>query len=441
MILVGLHILSPNDDAGGVSDGRGQSQVLDAILVFGFLIAGLGLVQAFVVPQQNEQVELNHAGEVQEDFNDVYTGVMNAAETGSSRSASIKLGTRYPAREFMINPSAPTGTIRTKDLNSLQGQVQDDTAAGTPIYNIENDVCGLNDDTQTKALIYEPNYNFANNIGKFGYHQSANYQSVNPRQGNPAAVKTNQQLINGNTISLRPIVNGEVSKGSTDSETLTFTPGSTGDTTIESTNQVVLTIPTDLTAEQWETILSSESNFVKTDDAGAGYVEITLKADEYRVECTPIGLNDRPANIPTVNDDGDDSSTDSPINPVGGDNLVLKSTSGSGSKLSATFKNNDMGDSKRVDRVRVPYVVSPGNGNQVKVEGTTNPPNAGKISTQVGTGYINIPDSSLEDDWTWDPNGQRTVQFTGKAIKKNTGVAVEFEFKDGNTTTYFVSDG
>lgn len=429
---------------GGYDTDRGQSQVVGAILIFSFLIAGLALVQVTIVPQQNEEIELDHAAEVQEDFSNIYTGMMNAAETNSRRSASLKLGFSYPARAFTINPAAPAGTIRTENLNSLEGQVQDDTATGSPTYDIEKDICGLNDGTETKALVYEPNYNFATDIGRFGYHQSASYQAIDPQGKDPVAVNTNQQLISGDRIALRPLVSGDLSRSSKSSETLTFTPGSTGDTSIESTNPVKLTIPTDLSADQWDTMLSGQPNFQKVEDAGAGYVEITLVADEYRIECTPLGLNNRPANVPTVNDDGDDDSAGSPINPIGPEQLVLKSTSGSGNSLSATFKNNDDDDQKIVDEVRVLYVVSPGGGNQVEMQVTTDPPSGNSISTQVGSGYIDIPDSSpsnIQEDWTWDPENQRTVKFTGSAIKKNTGVAVEFKFANGNTSTYFVSSG
>jgi len=42
-------------------NGRGQSIQIGAVLLFGALIIALAGYQAFVVPQENEQVEFRHS--------------------------------------------------------------------------------------------------------------------------------------------------------------------------------------------------------------------------------------------------------------------------------------------------------------------------------------------------------------------------------------------
>ena len=83
-------------------DDRGQSIQIGAVLLFGALIIALSGYQAFVVPQQNEQVEFSHSQTVQDELQDLRNAFVSATGDVSRRSVSVTLGTRYPDRIFAV---------------------------------------------------------------------------------------------------------------------------------------------------------------------------------------------------------------------------------------------------------------------------------------------------------------------------------------------------
>jgi len=58
-------------------DDRGQAIQIGAVLLFGILIISFSSYQAFVVPNQNEQVEFNHNQRVQGQLQDVRNAIVS----------------------------------------------------------------------------------------------------------------------------------------------------------------------------------------------------------------------------------------------------------------------------------------------------------------------------------------------------------------------------
>lgn len=411
------------------SNTRAQSTVLGGIFVFAIAIAALGLFQVFVVPQQNADVELSHAETVDSDFAQVHTAVMNAAQEGEDETVSVKLGTRYPSRALALNPPHVSGTIRTETLPSISGEI--DPVTGQPLF-WETTICGLPSDQDTRAFVHSANYNELQNIGVHGYENTVTYQDVDT---DLASFK--QDLIEGREITLRPLVKGEMSLSKISRESVTFKPGVTGGTTVETNQQWTLTLPTRLTVSQWQTILDDVSHASVSIGPTTNTVNIEFEPGTYKVRCTPLGIGERPSNNPLVVP-GSSGANPGTINPRGPNELELRDVSVNGTGLDADYFNNHDGAPKVVTEVRVPYVVNPGqgSGDEVEFEPEGHPPNGG-VTVTVGGGFEPV---NSQSDWTWGPNTPQTVTISGSAINspQTTGIAAVFKFADGSSSTYFI---
>jgi hypothetical protein len=307
-----------------VAADRGQSQVIGAILIFGFVIAGLGLYQVTVVPQQTSEVELQHSSTVKDDFADVHGSIVEAGSANDVRTASVKLGTRYPPRALTLNPAPVQGRLATESLGGSLGL----SGTGVPTAS---EVC--DSPAPPKTLTYEANYNRFNDAGHHGYETSVTYHAVN---GN--IVDSSQALVQGTTIRLLPLTDGSVSTTSIESQTLEFEGGTTGGGETPSGTPLTLTLPTNLSPGQWKTILS-DADKVKTGSITktGDIVTIPLEPGEYTIRCTPIGEGETPNNSPDEKP-GSGSSGTSPspgsggvgINPNGEGEVVLTSASSVG---------------------------------------------------------------------------------------------------------------
>ena len=67
-----------------LGDRRGQSIQIGAIILFGALIILLSTYQAFVVPDQNREVEFKHSQAVQNDLKEFRSGVISVASSGGT---------------------------------------------------------------------------------------------------------------------------------------------------------------------------------------------------------------------------------------------------------------------------------------------------------------------------------------------------------------------
>lgn len=408
-----------------VAADRGQSQVIGAILIFGFVIAGLGLYQISVVPQQNGEVELDHSQDVDTDFDDVHSAITNAGSANDLRTASVKLGTRYPPRALTLNPAPVSGRIAISDLS---GSID---ASGFSA----DDVCGSTA-TSPKTLTYKANYNELNGAGQHGYETSVTY-----KEANGEIVDSSQVLIQGTTIRLLPLTTGTVSTASVTSETLEFEGGETGGTTLTNTAPTI-TLPTDLSENQWETILDDvdgvdDGDITKTGDR----VSIDLPTDTYEVRCTAIGEGKTPTNLPAVTPGSGTSNPGGGINPNGPGEVAYSSASMDGNNgVEITFENLDS-QPRTIEEARVPFYASDGQGGSGGDPGEkVDIKQDGDPFEEIGGPYVSRSDvtiqpgstDEIELDFFCDDESAYTVGEGDYFV-------VSLKFQNGETNNYFIN--
>lgn len=421
---------------GGVlkrsDESRGQSEVLGAILLFGILILGIALIQLYVVPQHVADTEQGHVEQIENDFTGLYASLTDAAGSNGDRTATITLGTRYQSFPTFILPPPAGGTLKSEEVGTLSADGGDEFQDA----NLLEDTCGLST-VETKSLHYEAKYNEFRNAGEYTYETGLKYKRVNRRTLQP-----DQRLIEqneaetGTTINLVPITHGSVYESGTSARSLTFEPGVTGDTgtfELDNGDSVNISVPMQY-ADAWQDSFDEvDANVDINYNSGRATLILNEPNYDYRIRCTPIGINSPPNNSPRFlgeDDDGDSGA----INPVGEGELVLVDSSSD----ELTFKN--FADTqKTVTDVRIPWILNPGN--------VKSPWNL--TFTQTGASEnVSVPDSqwSHVGTWTWQPEGDPDDELdvevgNNQGNDPNTGYAIVFKFNDGTSSTYLISGG
>ena len=235
-------------------DKRAVSEVLGAILVFGILIAALGIYQAFIVPQANEQVEFSHNQEIQKDLVDLKSTIQAVERTGSSQTKSIKLATDYSNRIIAINPPTPHGTLRTLDTDGVT--ISNIVAIDRDERDFWNFEQGEGITYSSKTLEFEPAYNLFTNAPTSYIDHSVVYHRFD--QGSEV-IGSEQNIIQGNRISIG-VLSGD--RTFTDREAdVNLVPISTGTTTVPveaNDGPLEIQIPTRLSNDSWVELLSDQ---------------------------------------------------------------------------------------------------------------------------------------------------------------------------------------
>jgi hypothetical protein len=271
------------------SDERGVSEVIGAILVFGVLVTLLGIIQTQAIPAANEQVEFNHNQEVQSDLTKLQESVSEVVRDGNRQSVSVSLGTTYPTRLFFFNPPNPSGTVRSTDtqtaeivaqggnLESPEGQVneriQNPSAPGNP-FELSFEL---------RSLVYEPNYNEYQNPPSVVSEYGVMYLNSSD---SPVVIE-NRPVVDGTTISLVSTA-GEFDRSSTATRSFGVDAAPAPTTTVPiqhdspgPNNFIELTLPTRLGQEQWDSIVSGQSNVDSANvDATANEVTLELRSQD-----------------------------------------------------------------------------------------------------------------------------------------------------------------
>ena len=143
-------------------DERAQSVVIGSLLVFTILVLSFSGYQAFVVPNQNAQVEIDHSQTVKDQFAELRTNAVNAVGSDTTRSTNIDLGPTYPTRAVALNPPPAAGKLQTR----AEGDVSIEESGTT------RNVCSDGETTPTtRSLVYTPSYN------EFRQPESVGYES------------------------------------------------------------------------------------------------------------------------------------------------------------------------------------------------------------------------------------------------------------------------
>jgi hypothetical protein len=331
----------------GWGNNRAVSEVLGAILLFGIVVLALGSYQAFVVPQQNAEIESNHDAQVSNEFAEIQPAISNAAASGRTRTTSVTLGTRYPVRAAALNPPTVTGQLSTGASGDLRVE-----------HDSRIDACALTDDRpNTTSIRYNANYNELDNTGAMVYENGVTYRETD----GGILQRTDQQLVDGSTIRLYPLVAEQFSTGSSSSEQLRFVPGETGVRTvdIDDGEELDITFPSRLDEDGWNEILGDTNDFDNVDDSASGdTVTVTLSPSSdttYTVRCTPVGIGGAPEQGVVPRDDVSDDSTSGEINPAGEGSVVFDGAVMDGDNgVAITLKNLDS-EERTIEQVRIPF--------------------------------------------------------------------------------------
>lgn len=271
-------------------DRRAAALQVGAILLLGFLVIGLALYQATVVPDQNERVEFDHNQQVQDSLQDVRNGILRTAATERTSPTTVPLGTRYPTRIVAVNPPPSSGTLTTEPGGTVT--LVNATAINGETADYWN---GTNRSYASKRLSYRPDYSLYQSAPRTTYADTVLY---NQFDGTNRGL-TDQRLLEGNLIYVVAL-NGSYSRSGTQAVTVSPTPVSTSDRTVAvNGSALAIEVTTDLSEDEWERLLSDqyESNGGRIDGNASGVTVDggTLTVDlvsnrTYRLRMAKVGV-------------------------------------------------------------------------------------------------------------------------------------------------------
>ncbi|MFD1562513.1 archaellin/type IV pilin N-terminal domain-containing protein [Haloarchaeobius amylolyticus] len=277
----------------GVSDDRAVSPLIGAILLLAILMTMLALLQLNAVPALVSEAEFDHNQRVQGEMRDLAAGIDRSVTTGTSQSIILTPGVRYQSRMFLLNPPPATGTVRAGEPKTVT--IENATAPGETgdYWN------GSPKPIETRSLIYTPDYNEYHDAPQTVYDLGTVYNRV----GETTLVTDGHQLVNGRTISLTAL-RGEVSHTSVDRTLLEVRPSSTGTRTVSvsgtESKPLTLSIPTELTKNQWKDILKNDGHVAEYEcsateqaDEPCGTLTITLERNvTYEMQLSRVSVGD-----------------------------------------------------------------------------------------------------------------------------------------------------
>lgn len=235
-------------------DDRGVSELAGAVLIFAAIIITLSVYQAVVVPAQNERVEFDHNQRLQSDMQNLRQAILNAPSWGSAETVTIELGFRYPARQLLVNPAPPTGTLETDNASEGGPNISIDNAASTGEVGDYWD--GSTREFETTALTYRPAYNQYTNAPSTNYENSVLYNRFN----DTLIPLTSQSLIDDTRIRL-VAVGGTLSRngiGTTSINIRSISPGHRTISVTDSGSPIIISIPTRLDRDTWLEVLDGQ---------------------------------------------------------------------------------------------------------------------------------------------------------------------------------------
>ncbi|WP_340098320.1 hypothetical protein [Salinibaculum salinum] len=396
-------------------DRRGQSIQIGAIILFGALIILLSTYQAFIVPDQNREVEFNHNQRVQSDMLDLRNTILTTKTTGQDGYVNVELGTEFPARLIALNPTPPSGRLSTTGARPI---VIEERGTGS---DITTDVCP-GEHVNTRFIEYQPNYAVYQNAGTVRYENSIIYNDF----GEAVTRLSSQQLVNGDRVQIIPL-NRSFNRGG--SQTIAVEPkaGLVDTSTREDIN---VTIPTQLNEQQWERALEGEvapENITVTEGAAGRNMTARLSG-EYTIDCGPVGLGEAPAS-------GERGSGVDEINPASPGDVRLVDESRSGSTMSLFF-NNTAGTNNFTEG-RINFFEGQGGNNpaEADISKTGEPVSA---TLQVRGDFETLdPDITLEGDGAVT---EVELDFD-RNIGQNDWFIITLRLETGENALYFVPGG
>lgn len=262
-------------------DRRAQSMQIGAVLLFGVLIVLLASYQAFVVPDQNREVEANHVETITGQMQDLRNAIVSVPSTHAGESITLTLGTTYPARVVAVNPDPPAGAIRT--LGTEDGRVNLTVANAVATTDEVDDVWnGTGRTYDTGSLVFQPGYNEYRNAPEVVYENTLLYHRF--PSGN--LTRAGQRLVDGRRLTLVTL-DGSLDASSSESVAVDLDAVSASSRRISLTNatdeNVTLSFGSRYDAGQWRAELEADGELA---DQGGNVVSVTdepIPGTDFRV--------------------------------------------------------------------------------------------------------------------------------------------------------------
>lgn len=251
-------------------DGRAQAIQVGAILLFGVLILLLASYQAFVVPNQNREVEANHHETVTTQMQELRDAIVSIPSTAVDTSVTLRLGTTYPARVVAVNPGPPAGAIRTLGTTDPAVNLTVANAVATD-REVDDFWNGTNRTYDTGALVYQPGYNEFQNAPTAVYENTLLYH----RFRSETLTRAGQRVVDGTRLGLVAI-NGSMDTAETGAVSLDLRAESASSRRIPISNatdeNVTVSFASQYGADRWTDELRTDGEFVAD---GGHVVDVT----------------------------------------------------------------------------------------------------------------------------------------------------------------------
>jgi len=268
-----------------ITDNRGVSEVVGAILVFGVLIALLAIFQTQAIPAANQQVEFNHNQEAQGDFVKFHQTTSEVANTGDGESVGIETGTGYPARLLFYSPPQATGSLSTTDNRTVTI-----TNASATSPEVRDYIDSSNLTLSSRTLEYSVNYNYLDNAPTTRYEYGVLYNNFS----DATIIKNPGSVVDDTDINLIFMAgNYSATSGTTQSVDIrpVSAPARPVTVTGDSGSNITLELPTQMPLSTWNEVVGSQSTVLNVSKPTNETVRIVLDGDQrYTLRMAGIGL-------------------------------------------------------------------------------------------------------------------------------------------------------
>lgn len=314
------------------TDSRSQAIQIGAVLLFGILVILLATFQAFVVPDQNQEVEFKHNQEVQQQVQSTGSLITSVAGGGSGGSTTVQLGTTYPARSIFFNPQPAAGRLQTTELGEIEIEYSGANGNEPGVTEYWN---GTTRTYATNSLAYEPRYS------EYGEAPDTKYEhSLVLNDFGETSLSLSEQILVGDDELTIVTLEGEYSESRVDSVSLDVRALSSSANTVRLDGEIEVTLPTEET-DLWEEQLAEFKTEV---DPENNRITVTLTADQdLRMARVGVGdarrgTADERSEYAAVTDKRAPSVTveirDRYNNPVRGASVTISGEDDSGNQLS-----------------------------------------------------------------------------------------------------------
>ncbi|WP_188787054.1 hypothetical protein [Halobellus salinus] len=345
-------------------DDRGVAPLIGFIILFGFFIIALSSYQAYIIPQQNSEVEFQHFEEVRNDMIEVRSSISTAGQADVSQFPTVKLGTYYPTRVVTVNPPPPSGTLRTSQPYNIS--ITNQTGADPKTVS-------------TRFLKYQNGYNEMR-IGSLWYEHSVLYLDERS-MGGEIVIYQDQNIVSGNEEARVTALQNEFRVSSSGRVTVNLYPTENASiTTSDLTGDITVKVPSRLNGSTYwdEAIDTTESDNLSYEgtesypgESDIYWVVLTVEADA--LNFNTVGINSAPERQESARQGvgtgssesttGEGDSTPAPAQPISEGVSIVSGSTPSGESPFLDFKLKAE-DGAYADIVSF-EVTKPGNQNNV----------------------------------------------------------------------------